>query len=287
VFPWKEFDTVMLERGVSLHKGETEQWRFSNTHLSVGMTTPAVAMAELNLRPVVASLLWKPKRVDSLLPATEGRLLSIYPSELRNTASRSLIYMMESSLYHCLALARWYSDECTRHSQWLLSFPADIDKQVFVPNDPYYEFEALVTAIVRGYDTLRYALWKKWGGSGSIPSSYGRVVDAMVGCPQEVTVRLQSSRDGAYSRAKDYRDCIQHYVDVGSSSWAMMELLRESVWSVIVRVPDNPETRSSNRWVFSQNHDALTLGWELCTELFGTIDVALGQGRLSSAKDNG
>ena len=277
----------MLERGVPLHKGDTGEWHFSNSHLSIGMASPAVAMTELKLRPVVASLLWKPKRVDSLLPATGGRLLDIYPTELMKTASRSLIYMMQSSLYHCLALARWYSDECTRHGLWLLSFPAKIDKQVFVPSDPYYEFEALVTAIVRGYDTLRYALWKKWGGGGSIPSSYGRVVDAMVGCPREVAVRLQSSRDGAYSRAKEYRDCIQHYVDVGSSSWAMMELLRESVWSVIVRVPDNPEARSSNRWVFSGNHDALTLGWELCTELFGVIDVALGQGRLSSTKGNG
>jgi hypothetical protein len=286
LFPWKEFDAVVLERGVSLHKINTGEWHFSNTHQPPGMTTPAVAMAELKLRPVVASLPWKPKRVDLLLPATGGRLLDMYPTELMSKASRSLIYMMQSSLYHCLALARWYSDECTRHSEWLLRFPHNIDKQVFGPSDPYFEFEALVTAIVRGYDMLRYALWKKWGRGGSIPNSYERVVDAMVGCPREVAVRLQSSRDGAYSRAKGYRDCIQHYVDVGSSSWAMMELLRESVWSVIVRVPDNPEARSSNRWVFSGNHDALTLGWELCTELFGVIDVALGQGNLSSAKSN-
>jgi hypothetical protein len=242
---------------------------------------------EIQAAPVVASLLWKPKRVDSLLPATRGRLLDIYPTELMSTASRSLIYMMQSSIYHCLSLARWYSDECTRHSQWLHSFPTNIDKQVFVPSDPYYEFEALVTSIVRGYDTLRYVLWKQWGGGGSIPNSYGRVVDAIVGCPQELSGRLQSSRDGAYSRAKEYRDCIQHYVDVGSSSWAMMELLQESVWSVIVRVPDNPEARSSKKWVFSGNHDALTLGWELCTELFGVIDAALAKGRLSLMKGNG
>ena len=285
--PWKEFDAVVLERGVPLHKDGTGTWHYSNSNPSVGMTSPAVAISELKLRPVVASLLWKPKRVDLLLPATRGRLLDIYPTELMNTASRSLIYMMQSSIYHCLSLARWYSDECTRHSQWLHRFPAKIDKQVFVPSDPYFEFEALVTAVVRGYDTLRYALWKQWGGGGSIPSSYVRVVDSLVGCPEEVAIRLQSSRDGAYSRAKEYRDCIQHYVDVGSSSWAMMELLRESVWSVIVRVPDNPEARSSNKWEFAGNHDALTLGWELCTELFGVTDVALAKGRLSSTKSNG
>jgi hypothetical protein len=192
---------------------------------------------------------------------------------------------MGAVLYHCKTLAQWYANECLRFSQEL-NKPDGINKVVITPEEPYFEFESLVTGIVRGYDTLRYALWNQWGRNGSCPSSYERTVNALVSCPPQVLTRLQSSRDNYYSKAKEYRHCIQHYVDFGSASWAMMDLLRESVWSVIVRVPDNPEARSSRSFRFNQNVDALTLGWELCTEMFAVIDVALGPGVLSAATNS-
>jgi len=83
-------------------------------------------------------------------------------------------------------------------------------------------------------------------------------------------------------KTKKYRDCIQHYVNIGSSSWAMMEQLQDSVWSAIVRIPDNPEARSEHLFIFYKNVDTLTMGWKLLTEFFAIVDTLLGSGSLST-----
>ena len=44
----------------------------------------------------------------------------------------------------------------------------------------------------------------------------------------------------AMSAVKDHRDCLEHYADVGSSSWIMVEK-EDGIWHVLARVPDNPE----------------------------------------------
>ncbi len=266
----------MLERGVELVRAAPADWRFATAPSEAGFAAPPAASAALQLRPVLASLDEPLRDVPLVLPATNGRLLTIYTAELRTVASQSLIYVMEAALYHLVALTTWCARECAAHGAIHARLGSDAERVVMRPNAPYFEFEALVTAIVRAFDTLRYSLWRQWGDHGSTPNSYERVVDSLRTCPTSVLNHLSLGASGAYARAKGYRHCIQHYVDIGSASWAMFEL-RSKVWTVTVRVPDNPDARSSAKWTFTSNLDALSLGWELCSELFCIAAVALGR----------
>ncbi|HVU46225.1 MAG TPA: hypothetical protein VHD85_08865, partial [Terracidiphilus sp.] len=189
-------------------------------------------------------------------------------------------YVLSANIYHCLALTNWYTKNCNAYANSHQKMGMEGDRSVTPSRDPFFEFEALVTAIVRGFDTLRYALWKKWGGRGTTPSSYEKVLGGLQKCPEPIFKRLCLSATESYTQAKKYRHCIQHYVDMGSGSWAMFERTPSRAWSVIVRVPDNPEARSSNKWQFSQNLDALSMGWELCTELFCIVAISLGHAHL-------
>jgi len=146
---------------------------------------------------------------------------------------------------------------------------------------------ARVTAIIRGFDTLRYYLWRKFGRLGSTPSSFERVVNALANdTPADLRQELIEVSAGTYTRVKAYRDCIQHYVDIGSSSWAMFDLIEDAVWSLIVRVPDNPDARSANSWVFEKDVDALTFGWEAATDFFSACATAFGRASLAGVAAN-
>ncbi len=285
MIPWQEFDAAILECGVSLSKGADGQWQDQSERT---FSTPDDVAALLGLRPVVAQLDQWPEPVRLLLPATAGRLLEIYPSELMSGISRSLSFTMSAALYHCGSLARLYAAECSRAYLWASEAFEGEDRIVLRASDHYFEFEALVTTVIRGYEMLRYDLWRRWGNGGSCPRSFEGVVDAMPGCPAETVSSLRISRDATYSGAKRYRDCIHHNTDIGSASWAMLQLLDGRVWSLIVRVPDNPESKSASMFTFGQDIDALSLGWQYCTELFALVDQALNEGRLSSSgKGNG
>ena len=283
MFPWHEFDTVLFERGVSLSKESDNLWRYQSAQENMYESIPAAVQGKLNLRPIVVIGPCGDLRIKAVLPSTQGRLLNIYRSELMMKIPRSSLFLMGAVLYHCKALAQWYTDQCSSYS----SFPHKPDANRVViggVEEPYFEFESLITAIVRGYDTLRYALWNKWGDKSGCPSSFTRALKRCKALPPGLQHRLQVSNDKFLSKAKEYRDCVQHYIDFGSTSWAMMELLHDSVWSIIVRVPDNPEARSRDRFQFHQNVDALTLGWELATEFFAVVDNLLGSGCLSTIK---
>lgn len=285
MFPWQEFDTVLFERGVSLVKENGNAWRHRSASSSISVDSPSAVQSEFQLRPVVVLGPCGNSRVSMVLPATQGRLLDIYRSELDRNISRSLSFIMGAVLYHCKALAQWYTDQCLHYSS--LSHKPDAERVVTTPEEPYFEFESLVTAIVRGYDTLRYPLWNKWGNKSGCPNSFTRTLNHCETLPADLRRRLEVSNNNFLAKTKKYRDCIQHYIDFGSTSWAMMELLKDSVWSIIVRVPDNPEARSEHLFRFHRNVDALTLGWELSTELFAIVDILLGSGSLSTIPAEG
>jgi hypothetical protein len=281
--PWTEFQTIIFERGISVYQAQDHQWTYRSSASPVNVGSPDDVSTNVGVRPVVAVLPWKlVPPVGLILPSTKGRFLDIYRSELAPAMSPSLFYMMGAALYHCKRLAWWYADECYRLSQTPANLQEGHERIVLGgAEEPYFEFEALVTVIVRCFDTLRYSLWHRWGDKGSCPNSYERAVNAIVNCPDEIMHWLVHGLENIYRKAKNYRHCIQHYVDLGSTSWAMAELRAEGIWSTIVRIPDNPEVRSAKRFAFDQDIDSLTLGWQLCTETFGTIDTTLGSGNLS------
>jgi hypothetical protein len=52
---------------------------------------------------------------------------------------------------------------------------------------------------------------------------------------------------------------------------------------IMVRLPDNPEEKSTRDFKFDQGLDALTVAWEYVSEFFAFTDIILGKGNLSSA----
>jgi hypothetical protein len=71
-----------------------------------------------------------------------------------------------------------------------------------------------------------------------------------------------------------YRDCIQHYVPVTFGiQTASMERVAGDIWSVRLRLPDNPERKSQPAFKFEKNLDALTYGWELANEVMNVATV--------------
>lgn len=280
MLPWAEFQAVLFERGIALDKEKDHEWQYRSSVAPLNIASPNNVFVSVGVRPIVVVL----PSVDLVIPTTKGRFLDIYRSELVTDVSRSLLYMMGAALYHCKRLAWWYANESAR----VAKMPLDVRHKSIVlggTEEPYFEFEALVTVIVRCFDTLRYSLWRLWGNRGSCPSSYERVVDALINCPDVIMSQLAHNRENVYLKAKSYRDCIQHYCDFGSTSWSMAELLHGNIWSVIVRIPDNPEVRSDRQFKFDQNIDSLTFGWELCNQMFALIDSVLGSGSLSMQTD--
>ena len=282
MFPWNEFDTVVFERGLALHKESDGRWSCQSSVDPLTVDNPQIIARRFNLRPIVAMGPCGAKRWTAVLPAAGGRLLNIYRSELSSQLPRSVSFGMGAMLYHCASLANWYANACrdfvdtTKIPGW----PTD-SRCVTTPEEPYFEFEALVCAVVRTYEYLTVPLWKRYGGPDSPPRNFARALQRCQSLPSTLRDRIQRSHDRYFVPAKAYRDCIHHYVDIGSCSWAMMERLDNSVWTVLVRIPDNPESKSRKKFTFQQERDALTFGWHCVTEVFTICDLLFGSGALS------
>ncbi len=276
---FEEFGRVVFERGVALTKLADGSWQCDSAQGDIRFSALSCVATRLKLRPIVAiGATGTPlEPLTALLPARSGRLLNVQVSELEQDISRinagrdwlrarSQLYTLRAVLYSLKQLAMWYADTCREFKESMANHITG-DRCTFAPDEPYFEFEALVTNAIRSYDALRYPIWRAYGSGGSTPRSFGRTLRSGTLLPSDLGDRLCQTRDRHYSPAKEYRDCIQHYVSVSSSSWAMMERLEGACWSVIVRIPDNPQERSPDRFQFVGDMDALTYSWVLATEL--------------------
>ena len=125
-----------------------------------------------------------------------------------------------------------------------------------------------LSSAIRAIDSTRYAIWRVYGDNGSVPSSFRRTIDNCTRLPGALKQLAENLWDERLSHAKEYRDCIQHYVAVGSSSWAMLTRRNDLIWTMLLRIPDNPDVKSAKRFTFGSDLDAMTYGWELITDLF-------------------
>jgi len=172
-------------------------------------------------------------------------------------------YLLVAIIHHCRQLARLYRD--TALPGPLGPPPSDM----FLLHgavEPYFEFDALITAVVRAYETLRILLWKALGARGSLPRNFERVANALsipttLSEPINVAVRN-------YRQAKDYRDCLSHYIQFGARMpFARLELRDGVAWSMSAWLPDNPEARSFNGFKYDTKVDALDYGWRTAFEV--------------------
>ena len=263
---WEEFVEIIFEHGIVLER-ISDGWRCATSEKGMSFSTVKQFCSYSGFRPVLVLGFAGKAKYESVIPFNHGRLLDVYRGELSQQASRNALFLMGACLYHLKSLARWYSIFCKDYAR----FPRipEANRTVTTDETPYFQFEALIMDVVRGYNVLRYPIWTKWGNKNGVPNSFERALDRAQGIPEELRQVLEERRQ-VLIRVKEYRDCIQHYVDLGSSSWLMLEK-KDDIWKVLARVPDNPERRSEKHFEFQGNRDALTLGWQYITEFFQTV----------------
>ena len=179
-------------------------------------------------------------------------------------------YIAGALVYHCQELSLLYHDICDTAFRIHQVIPCK--ERSFLlqgQSEAYYEFDALITAARRTYDSLRYVLWNVFGSNrGSVPRNFLKTLELSDKIPEALRDRLFLSWSDHGKKLTDYRDCIQHYVNVsfGIES-ALLRQVDGSTWSVHLRIPDNPEVKSQQKFEYNYNLDALTYGWELTNEL--------------------
>lgn len=186
-------------------------------------------------------------------------------------------YIAGALVYHCQELSLLYHDICNFAFRIHQMIPRK-DRTFLLQgqSEAYYEFDALITAARRTYDSLRYILWNIFGSNrDSVPRNFPKTLELCDKIPEVLRNRLFKSWSDHGKKLTDYRDCIQHYVNV--SFGIESALLRQDdggTWSVLLRIPDNPEVKSKQHFEYIYDLDALTYGWELANELIGiTLSV--------------
>lgn len=287
-FPWEQFDRIIFERGICIQRDETGAWFYDNSEDPMSVSDPSTVMTSLGVRPVLAEGSNENNRVSIVLPAIRGKLLNIYISEL--DLPKPLVYLMGSMLYHCSVLARIYAKECSRLvEQRSITILGDdtpswqSDKRVIARlTAPLYAFEALITKIIIGFESIRYPIWKKYKSGNQTPRSFVDTVKSAT-FPSALGKRIQLSTENCYLPAKAFKNCIQHNLDIGSSSWCLFEKKFQLLWLFTARLPDNPEDKPASAFKFDEGLDSLSVAWAYVSEFFALTDIIFGKGNLSSA----
>lgn len=188
-----------------------------------------------------------------------------------------LSYSIRGTIYHCQRLANFYAS--ISKAKWRLTkipgFEHGPRGCIGNQTEAYYEFDALIAKARRTYDCLAAVLWFVFERHMSqCPGNFAKALAAYKSVPEDLRLRLKSSWDRFGSKLKDYRDCVMHYVPVDAHhGTAWTERLNCGVWSVMIRIPDNPEVRRRAKFTYQLNLDALDYGWELANELTEVIEL--------------
>jgi len=218
-------------------------------------------------------------RADSRTPFGLG-ITELFAGPLQPDAMfqcHQIAYLVGAVAYHCERMAKVYAAICRQFAYFLEQVTGGWDRANYGwQTAPYYEFDAAITAARRAYDASRYLIWKRFGGGGSVPSSFVKALGASAHLPDSLRSRLEKSWREFGETITDYRDCIQHYVpiDFGLAS-ASMEKVADAFWSVLIRIPDNPEKRSKAAFTYAQRRDALSYCREVAEELLTVMTLVI------------
>ncbi len=290
---WDTQNRIVFQRGVAWQKDSDGQWHCEGTDENVGRITAKYMVEELQLRPLriypdvqyTHSLLLPFGRggaLDIELAEIEQRRIlqmssdgTIASADARNL--RVVMYNMQCVLYHCKQLSQSYVSTVAEFTKWP-NPPTLGDRVGFASMEPFFEFDALVTAVVRTLDSLRRPIWNKFGNPGSMPSSFNRVLDdtsIALKMPRHLFDKLALVRTNWFDKAKEYRDCVQHYYSPGSAGpRSIMERRTPGLWTLTAWLPDEP-SRSLDEFKFTKQIDVLDYGWELTTRAVDALAVVM------------
>jgi hypothetical protein len=281
---------AVFEQGVEVQSAE-DRWTISSAPLASEGTFGSLSDAKAALSPLRLLLVTDKRKYGgdlTLLLRCNGReYFGTRVSDLINRPLSKdtlypvhhLAYLLGAVGYHCQRLAELYAQIAVQYFQitQIPGYGDTSDAGIFdYKPEPYYEFEALVGAARRSYDSCRYILWPRFGRkASSTPRSLKSLLKARSDIPEKLYKRLTASWQNFGVILTNYRDCIHHYVpvDFGLAS-AFMRRNSLHAWTTMVRIPDNPEVRSKQKFTFAQNRDALTYAWEVADEVLGVgMDV--------------
>lgn len=282
--------SVILDRGISLRL-EGERWFLLGTPASVHPGFESLPAATAGLAPHRAILVahrfsLREAAIPMLLRADGHSYYGLGITAVRNRRLGAttlypvlnLAYLLEGVSYHCIRLASLYAAIALEYSRLQQTPGMANPGEVGIyggQSEAYHEFEALVSVVRRGYDMTRYLLWPRFG-KGSMPRSLEALLETSVELPDLLRERLIRSWTEHGRTLTDYRDCIQHYVPLDSQMGAaLMRRHAMGAWTCTMRIPDNPEARSSSKFSFALDRDALDYSWGLAEEILETITAVV------------
>ena len=165
-------ERVIFDGGVTLHRA---QGGFVTHPGSKGgpVSVDLSQVADAGLRPLLAILrLPANLSVPVLLDAdAKGvrRFSATALFERHGFHAFDLEYLSTALVYHLDALARHYEVIRDRFREIILIPGAHQTQEANYSHhpEPYFEFDAVITAARRAYDSCRYVLWQRWGPSNS------------------------------------------------------------------------------------------------------------------------
>jgi hypothetical protein len=298
-----QFVRIVFEKGIELRCTREKQWAFQSVSEKNEFITSEENPEEIphklfhsvytkyHVRPILLTSSYSSEH-SMLLPSLPMRSLDVELSELDNKNLEdisfqhlsNLIYSMGAMLYHCKQLAEVYCEVCRS----FISFPfgqlEKCDKAIYSENpETYFEFDALVTDVIRLYEVLRYVIWIKFGTpKNHVPRSYKdmlkKIPSQKKDFPPLLFNRLKDNWSTIGDGAKKYRDCLQHNSPIiHGIPYVRMSRLDDKVWSASIWIPDNPEDKSQVKFIYDSKIDALTYGWELTSEMVKLVKMVVDE----------
>lgn len=278
---------LIFEKGISLHKDDSNHWWYESSQHKTNFIFANFqeVRSQFGVNPIVATevrpvfgeldLLLDSQEFPSFLSA--NYLQSCISTEKSGLTDiflmKNLDYVLNASIYHCIKLAKNYVSICSLYSRVAEIINNGSAKSGFSSSlvmNAYFEFDALISALLRAYNTIRYLLWEKFNGKGSTPSSYYRVLEkCKSSMSQDLYEVLGKSWHKNGEKLKSYRDCIQHYVPI-EKGFSQANIVRneKNIWLVSLLLPDNPDAQSITNFKYSEEIDALSYCWYQIIEFF-------------------
>ena len=298
----EQFVRIVFEKGIELRCTREKQWAFQSVSEKNEFITSEENPEEIpnklfssvykkyHVRPILLTSSYSGSEHSMLLPSIPMRSLDVEWSELDRKNSEdisfqhlsNLSYSMGAMLYHCKQLAEVYCRVCRSFVSFPFGQLEKDDKAIYSDNpETYFEFDALVTDVMRLYEVLRYVIWIKFGTpKNHVPRSYEvmlkKIPSQKKDFPPLLFDRLNDNWSRIGDRAKKYRDCLQHNSPIiHRRPYVRMSRFDDKVWSASIWIPDNPEDKSQVKFIYDSKIDALTYGWELTSEMVKLVKMVV------------
>jgi len=301
---------ILYEKGVEIHRQPDGHWYYSSAageDRPVNEISPAGVQSVLGLRPIVLEavagamhgitlLLPGEENIDEILMSDGPAFFTLPPdrwfdiriqelfgkmleANIRTTSAEKVTYILKAVSYHCKELAKSYSLIC-RDFKNMPHSPSEneSDKVFFSANySPWFEFDALVTAVRRAYDSTSPILWSTFGDKVNCPGSFYETYPKCRRLPHNLKERLERSWKEDGVKITSYRNNVQHYatLDFGMAS-AEMTKLDDVLWTTQVFIPDNPAAKARDKFEFNNRQDALSYGWRISCEVLDVTSAIVG-----------